>query len=262
MRIRRAAPAPARSGVMTPTGHDRPPSPGAAIVAPDGGPGSDARAPEASGLLSRFLAEASAETCLRTYERIAPLYDSLDALYERMWKRRLRRRLLRRARGRTLDVGVGTGCNLPHYPSGVEVVGIDLSRRMLERAAQRATTLDRPVQLAQMNLLQLEFPDHAFDTLVATFVLLCLPESLQTAALRELHRVCKPDGVVLLLDYKLSSHAPVRVLTRCMSPWLRFAFGGRYDARTEDYLAEAGLRPRYRRSHLGDSVISLVLEPA
>jgi ubiquinone/menaquinone biosynthesis C-methylase UbiE len=65
------------------------------------------------------------------------------------------------------------------------------------------------VQLAQMNLLQLEFPDQAFDTLVATSVLLCLPESLQIAALRELHRVGKPDGVVLLLDYKLSSHAPV-----------------------------------------------------
>jgi phosphatidylethanolamine/phosphatidyl-N-methylethanolamine N-methyltransferase len=262
MRISRAAPAPARPGVMTPAGPDRAPSPGSAIIEPDGRAGGGARAPEASGLLTRFLAEASAETCLRTYERIAPLYDGLDALYERMWKRRLRRRLLRRARGRTLDVGVGTGCNLPHYPPGVEVVGIDLSRRMLERAAQRARALARPVQLAQMNLLQLEFPDHAFDTLVATFVLLCLPESFQIAALRELHRVCKPDGLVLLLDYKPSSHAPVRVLTRCMSPWMRFAFGGRYDARTEDYLAEAGLRPRYRRSHLGDSVVSLVLEPA
>jgi phosphatidylethanolamine/phosphatidyl-N-methylethanolamine N-methyltransferase len=224
-------------------------------------PSARARDPRPPDLFSRFLAEASAARCIRTYERIAPLYDTLDALYERMWKQRLRRRLLRRARGRVLDVGVGTGCNLPHYPAEVDVVGVDLSARMLERAAQRAALLNRPVQLAQMNLLQLDFPDHSFDTLVATFVLLCLPESLQTAALRELHRVCRPGGVILVLDYKLSSHAPVRVLTRCMSPWMRFAFGGRYDARTEDYLSDAGLRPRYRRSHLGDSVVSLVLEP-
>lgn len=213
-------------------------------------------------LLGRFLADVSAEKCLRTYERIAPFYDALDAAYERMWKQRLRARLLRRARGRLLDVGIGTGCNLPHYPDAVELVGIDLSRRMLERAQQRAAALRRPVHLAPMNLLQLDFPDDAFDTVVATFVLLCLPESLQTAALRELRRVCKPDGSILLLDYKLSGHTPVRLLMRCLSPWLRVAFGGRYDARTEQYLAEAGLRPTWRRSYLSDSVVSLVLKPS
>jgi phosphatidylethanolamine/phosphatidyl-N-methylethanolamine N-methyltransferase len=212
-------------------------------------------------LLGRFLADVSAEKCLRTYQRIAPFYDALDGAYERMWKQRLRARLLRRARGRVLDVGIGTGCNLPHYPDGVELVGIDLSRRMLERAQQRAAALRRPVQLAPMNLLQLNFPDDAFDTVVATFVLLCLPEYLQTAALRELRRVCKRDGVILLLDYKLSGHTPVRLLMRCLSPWLRVAFGGRYDARTEQYLAEAGLRPTWRRSYLSDSVVSLVLRP-
>jgi hypothetical protein len=65
-------------------------------------------------LLGRFLADASAERCLRTYQRIAPFYDALDATYERRWKQRLRARLLRRARGRVLDVGIGTGCDLPH----------------------------------------------------------------------------------------------------------------------------------------------------
>jgi phosphatidylethanolamine/phosphatidyl-N-methylethanolamine N-methyltransferase len=212
-------------------------------------------------LLGRFLADANAERCLRTYQWIAPVYAALDAAYERMWKQRLRARLLRRARGRVLDIGIGTGCNLPHYPAEVAVVGIDLSPRMLERAQQRAAALRRPVQLAPMNLLQLDFPDDAFDTVVATFVLLCLPESLQPAALRELRRVCKPDGTILLLDYKLSGHTPVRLLMRCLSPWLRFAFGGRYDTRTEQYLAEAGLRPIWRRSYLSDSVVSLVLKP-
>jgi hypothetical protein len=73
--------------------------------------------------------------------------------------------------------------------------------------------------------------------------------------------LCKPDGIVLLLDYKLSSRTPVRLLMRCLSPWLRVAFGGRYDARTEEHLAAAGLRPTWRRSCLSDSVVPLVLKP-
>lgn len=53
---------------------------------------------------------------MHTYARITPFYDGLDAIYEWMWKRHLRRRLLRRARGRVLDVGIDTSCNLPHIP--------------------------------------------------------------------------------------------------------------------------------------------------
>ncbi len=94
----------------------------------------------------------------RTYDRIAPLYDLLDGIYEHSWKRRLRETLFAHAHGRILDVGVGTRCNIPFYPEGSKVVGIDMSERMLNRARDRARELGRPMTLRPMNLLSLDFP--------------------------------------------------------------------------------------------------------
>jgi phosphatidylethanolamine/phosphatidyl-N-methylethanolamine N-methyltransferase len=119
--------------------------------------------------MEELLRDTSCAACERTYRRIAPVYDLLDALYERSWKGRLRAELFRHAGGRVLDVGVGSGRNLPYYPAGSEAVGIDLSRPMLKRAARRARAIGSDVRLAQMNLLDLAFPDGAFDTVVATF---------------------------------------------------------------------------------------------
>ena len=84
------------------------------------------------------MAEPQLRETARTYDRIAPLYDLLDGIYEHWWKRRLREQLFAHANGRILDVGVGTGCNIPFYPEGSKVVGIDMSERMLDRARERA----------------------------------------------------------------------------------------------------------------------------
>jgi phosphatidylethanolamine/phosphatidyl-N-methylethanolamine N-methyltransferase len=198
----------------------------------------------------------------RTYDRIAPLYDWLDGIYERTWKRRLRAELFRHARGRILDAGVGTGCNMPFYPPGAEVVGVDMSIRMLDRARERARALGRPVTLLPMNLLALDFPDASFDTVAVTFVLLCLPDELQAPALRELRRVLKPGGNILLLDYRLSQKPGLRLWMRCLSPWLKWAFAGRFDPATERYLGEAGLASTQRMSYMGDGVTMAVLQPS
>jgi phosphatidylethanolamine/phosphatidyl-N-methylethanolamine N-methyltransferase len=214
------------------------------------------------GLLQTFLADSCVRENRRTYERIAPLYDVLDAPYERSWKRGLRAALFRHASGRILDVGVGTGCNMPYYPPESEVVGIDLSRGMLKRASVRATGLKRPLPLAQMNLLDLAFADHSFDTVVATFVLICLPTQLQLPARRELRRVCKPTGRLLILDYRLSGDPAVRLLMRCLAPWLRFAFGGRYATNPDGAIAEAGLCLKSRRAYRREAVVELIIEPA
>lgn len=206
--------------------------------------------------------EAQVREVLRAYERIAPVYDVLDGLYEWSWKRRLRAELFARALpGRLLDVGVGTGCNMPFYPKDAFLVGIDASPAMLARARTRAARLGLSVELRQMNLLALAFPDGSFDTVVATFVLLCLPDELQLAALRELARVTRPGGRILLLDYHRSSRTAVRWWMRLLSGWLRWAFAARFDPTTERHLAEAGLRTLEHAHRMGDAVTLLVLEP-
>ena len=71
------------------------------------------------------------------YERIAPLYDLLDSVYELTWKGQLRGHVFEGLTGRVLDAGVGTGCNIPYYPAGAEMTGVDLSPGMLRRAEAR-----------------------------------------------------------------------------------------------------------------------------
>jgi ubiquinone/menaquinone biosynthesis C-methylase UbiE len=204
--------------------------------------------------------EPSVRQVTRTYDRIAPVYDLLDAFYEWSWKRKLRAELFSRARGRLLDVGVGTGCNMRFYPTGAEAVGIDTSRAMLARAREHARDIGVRVALYEMNLLALDFPDASFDTVTVTFVLLCLPDELQAAALKELGRVTRPDGRILVLDYHLSRRKHVRAWMRAMSGWLKWAFAARYDPQTERYVAEAGLEIAERRSFMGDGAVMLVLK--
>jgi len=202
-----------------------------------------------------------AQEVARTYNRIAPLYDLLDGIYEHSWKSRLRAELFKHAKGRILDVGVGTGCNIPFYPTDSKVVGIDMSERMLDRAKGRAEMLERFVTLRYMNLFSLDFPDASFDTITVTFVLLCLPDELQKPALQELRRVTRPDGQILVLDYQMSSKPGVRLWMRCLSPWLKWAFAARFDSTTEKYFEQAGLTIVRKQTFMGDGVTMLVLVP-
>ena len=113
--------------------------------------------------LARWREAASVGTVKRLYDRMAPLYDVLNSVYEYGWKRRLRAVMFREASGRLLDVGVGTGCNMPFYPKGQTAVGIDLSPGMLAQARERARALGIDVELRAMDLLRLDFPDDSFD---------------------------------------------------------------------------------------------------
>ena len=107
-------------------------------------------------------------------ERWARLYDRGQWIAETLFPRRLRRRLLSRvqcqARCQVLEVGLGTGINLPYAPSCV-IYGVDLSRSMLERAVARAHRLDRQLNVETMNAEALAFPDYTFHTVVSTLTL-------------------------------------------------------------------------------------------
>jgi ubiquinone/menaquinone biosynthesis C-methylase UbiE len=135
-----------------------------------------------------------------SFNRLAPVYDSLDALLEWTAFRRWREKLWSQVRGeRVLEVGVGTGKNLPYYPKGMQLTAVDLSERMLARARQRARELGVDVDLRVMDAQELTFPDATFDAAAATFVFCSVPDPV--LGLRELARVVKPGGRLFLLEH-------------------------------------------------------------
>lgn len=134
------------------------------------------------------------------YDRIAPVYDLMETIVERLAFRGWRRRLWSQVEGeRVLEVGVGTGKNLPHYPAGTHVTAIDLSGRMMEQAQRRAKLMGTRVDLALMDAQRLAFPDATFDAVVATFVFCSVPDPV--LGLQELGRVVRPRGRITLLEH-------------------------------------------------------------
>lgn len=193
----------------------------------------------------------------RTYQRIARFYDLLDLPFELRRYRALRPLLFERMSGRILDAGVGTGRNLPFYPPGSEVSGIDLSPAMLLRAERRRSTSQAVVRLFEMDVTKLEFPDQMFDAVVASFLFCTLPEELQAPALEELSRVLKPGGTLRLLDYRRPRGRVRRIVTRLWEPWAKWAFGASFDRHPERYFAHCGLELN-RMTFVLDDLIVLV----
>ena len=144
-------------------------------------------------------------------------------------------------KGTVLDAGVGTGRNFPYYPSGTKVVGIDLSPAMLKRARQRKDALGTTVELREMNVLEMEFEDDSFDAVISTFLFCVLDNEHQIPALKELSRVCRPNGKIHILEYALSKNPLRRFIMKMWAPWVRFAYGAEFNRNTEQYLEVAGL---------------------
>ncbi len=144
------------------------------------------------------------------WDREAPLYDQKMSSIERRLFPDSRSWVCGRARGDTLEVGIGTGANLDHYPAEASLTGIDWSPAMLDLARQRAEDTDRHVALHRTDAAALPFPDASFDTVAATFALCCIPDLC--GALDEAMRVLRPGGRLLLADHVAASRWPLRLL--------------------------------------------------
>lgn len=155
--------------------------------------------------------------------------------------RRWRRLLWEEVGGESiLEVGVGTGKNMPYYPEGPKITAIDLSAKMLQRARRRAKREGVRVELRQMDAQALDFPDESFDTVVATFVFCSVPNPVQ--GLQELGRVAKPSGKILLLEHIRPERPWLGWFFDRLNPLVHRLFGFNINRRTLENIERAGLK--------------------
>ena len=177
----------------------------------------------------------------RKYDRFSRLYDLFESPMERRAFSKYRERALSLVEGKVLEVGVGTGKNLPYYPEGVEVTAIDFSRGMLERAEKKRIELGlKNVELLPMDVQNLEFEDDTFDTVVSTFVFCTVPDPVK--GLREVYRVLKPGGRAIFLEHMKSGSKLLNVPLYMMEPFIRTLLGTSMLRETQKNIEKAGFK--------------------
>jgi ubiquinone/menaquinone biosynthesis C-methylase UbiE len=193
-----------------------------------------------------------------TFDQIAAPYDRGMAPLETLWLRQLRGRLIPQARGKVLEIGVGTGANFPFLAPSARLTAVDESVDMLTIAAQRAAAFGRHIQLSQTDVEHLSFPAGHFDAVIASLVLCSVVD--QRRALGELWRVLrKPGGQLLLLEHMRPHLRPLAWLVDLAnSPW--YALNGRchLNRETHQMILEAGFRVQRVETRVGGLLRSIV----
>ncbi len=154
----------------------------------------------------------------KQYDRIASIYDILDAIPERLFYRSWRRQLWDRVTaGRILEIGVGTGKNMRFYPPGAQLTAIDISSKMLEKGEAKTSSIpDIAIELLAMDVSELTFDTALFDAVVGSFIFMVVPDPLK--ALQEIKRVCQPSGKLFLLEFTRSNNRLAAFLQDLVTP--------------------------------------------
>ncbi|SEN53348.1 Methyltransferase domain-containing protein [Halorientalis persicus] len=161
--------------------------------------------------------------------------------------------------GRVLDVACGTGTNFQYLPDGVDLVGIDISPEMLANAGKQLAEQGMDGTLREMDAQDLEFPDDSFDAVISALSTCTFPDPV--AALREMNRVCKPEGTIRLVEHGRSDVGPIARFQEWRAEAHYAKMGCRWTQEPSDVVAEAGLGVLETRTGLFGTITTFELSP-
>ena len=177
----------------------------------------------------------------RAYELYAPVYDFIFNWIFAPGRDAAVHQLALKLGETILEVGIGTGLNLPLYPPSCRLTGIDLSQEMLDKAVERAQKLAMPnIVLKVMDATSLDFADNEFDKAVATYTISAVPDPV--AVLREMRRVVKPGGTLVILNHFRSERRLSGVVEDLVAP-VCTRLGWKSNLAMRPLLEQVGLTP-------------------
>ncbi len=189
-------------------------------------------------------------------ELLAALYDPLIAPMDSLGVRRWRQWAVGGARGRVLELGVGTGLNLPHYRAAKSVAAIDPDGASLERAVSKRNGNPPPIELYQATAEALPFADESFDAVVGTLTFCTIPDP--DRALSEARRVLKPGGMFRLVEHVRVGNRLIGGVQDAITPlWKQFAGGCHLNRDTLSAVEHAGFQVRGVSRHIGGLFIGI-----
>ena len=182
---------------------------------------------------------SESELIRKRYDRIAPYFEMMEAVMEGLFFKSWRKKLWAKVEGHhILEVGVGTGKNFAYYPPRAQVTAVDFSPAMLKQASIKKANKVITVNLDLMDVQSLAFADNSFDTVIASFVFCSVPQPLK--GLKELHRVCRPGGQILLLEHVISSNDWLAKIMNFVNPIVRKLVGANINRNTLRNVKAAG----------------------
>jgi ubiquinone/menaquinone biosynthesis C-methylase UbiE len=157
---------------------------------------------------------------------------------ELMLFKKMRTEVLCSLKGKCLEVGVGTGKNIPFYPDGIDMTAIDFSEKMLEKAKHKAYVLSKNINFYHMDVQNMDFDDNAFDFVFTTCVFCSVPDPIK--GLMEIKRVCRPDGKIIMIEHVRSEKKVIGLIMDILNPVTVNLYGANINRKTVENVKKAG----------------------